>query len=76
MTLFLRRGRPRLGAGFRPALVRHGQKRPSAIAEPKMTVEEIQGMGKRDLKNFLRDQGIDFPHHSTKNELLVLALGA
>ena len=72
MTLFLRRGRPRLGAGFRPALIRHGQKRPSAVAEPKVAVD-LDSMSKKELKDFLTLNNVSYIAGLTKAELLVLA---
>ncbi len=70
MKLFFRRGRTRLGNGFRPALVRYGQKRPSAVAEPKI---DLESLSKNELKKFLKANGQSNLSGLTKDELLVLA---
>ena len=70
MTLFLRRGRPRLGAGFRPALIRFGQQRPQAVASPKL---KLSTATKTELKTLLDSLGISYASSLTKSELLALA---
>ncbi len=72
MKLFFRRGRTKLGNGFRPAFVRHGQKRPSAVAEPK-SASDVTKMSVQELKDFLTANNIDYSGVTLKADLLVLA---
>ena len=76
MKLFIRRGRPRLGNGFRPAFVRYSQSRRQPVAEPKiLSGIDLTGMTKTELKEYITSNGGSFTQSETKSELLVIAEG-
>jgi len=71
MILFLRRGRPRFGNGFRPAVRRRGGISKQHVAEPKIGLDLLT---KTELKAYITEHGGHFTVSDTKSELLTKAL--
>ena len=71
MTLFLRRGRPRFGNGFRPAVRRRGGISKQHVAEPKIGLDLLS---KTELKTYITEHGGTVLSADTKSELLTKAL--
>ena len=71
MKLFVRRGRPRLGNGFRPAIRRFATTRKQPVAEPKIGLDLLT---KSELKAYIAEHGGSFGITDSKTKLLTKAL--
>ena len=71
MHLFARRGRPRFGNGFRPAVRRRGGLLKTTYPTPKIGLDLLT---KTELKDYITEHGGIFEASDTKAKLLALAL--
>ncbi|RKY52228.1 MAG: hypothetical protein DRP93_08510 [Candidatus Neomarinimicrobiota bacterium] len=71
MILFKRRGRPRFGNGFRPAIRRRGGILKQHVAEPKIGLDLLT---KTELKTYIAEHGGSFGITDSKAKLLTKAL--
>ena len=71
MHLFARRGRPRFGNGFRPAVRRRGGLLKTTYPTPKIGLDLLT---KTELKDYITEHGGDFTISDTKSKLLTKAL--
>ena len=71
MHLFARRGRPRFGNGFRPAIRRRGGLLKTTYPTPKIGLDLLT---KTELKTYITEHGGLYQPSDTKAELLAIAL--
>ena len=71
MILFKRRGRPRFGNGFRPAVRRRGGVLKQSVAVPKTS--RFSSMTVTEIKAFLDTNNVAYTSSALKPELTALA---